>query len=696
MTNLTPNPGWDAVPQLETTTKALGGAGGPMNSQAQALLDRTEWLNENGGTYDPGLPGAPAIIIRNALDETVDLKTKFGLTGSYGDDQTQAFINLIEYINSLASFGGAALVVGCYHIAGALPNITNGLRLKGLGFARSRIFFDKVNGLVFDLSGQQGAQVYPILEDIALTTNGTLANGFAAAQVLPWASSSAYDTGMARTFQATRVQTCSESQWASNVQSSSDPAFSNEWATHYKLGSVGSPVNLQDCHLDDCILFGSYLNMNHATVTGSIGVDASNATALRQMRPKMAALTTGTQVRGQSEGAILYGGTHVNCGYGIVYSDMVNPAHNHTVSDTHFKVHFRGVQVQDPGASIEPHNQMYFSNVYVLEKTSTDAEPKGFIGFEMLGHGSTLSNCKVWSTQNPNSITTSTKLKIGYQLGMNNNQAIGCFSEYMHYDLNIVQYQNADYNSGSVIVDDFIQQGTGVSVFYPGSLFPLGSMKGAATNGDNALTTYADSLYGYGQTSGKKWLLDNQANRWIYSNTTYRLNFNTSTSTATTDSQVTFAGGDTTNNVANKGQVTFSCDKFWTSASEMGTNADNATACGWPTRRFSNVFSMTATLSGPISLAAPSTVTAATYTQGQYDSTLVFNGAAAQTVTLRTGAAGQKLHVKNIGAFAVNSASNNVVPLNSSTAGAAILAAGPGKWATLQYDGTNWNIIAGN
>lgn len=46
MANLTPVPGLDSVPQLETNTRALGGPGGPMNTQAQALLNRSEYLNE--------------------------------------------------------------------------------------------------------------------------------------------------------------------------------------------------------------------------------------------------------------------------------------------------------------------------------------------------------------------------------------------------------------------------------------------------------------------------------------------------------------------------------------------------------------------------------------------------------------------------------------------------------------------------
>jgi glycerophosphoryl diester phosphodiesterase len=44
MTNLTPQPLLTDVPQLELKTKAQAGPGGPMNEQAQALLNRIEYL----------------------------------------------------------------------------------------------------------------------------------------------------------------------------------------------------------------------------------------------------------------------------------------------------------------------------------------------------------------------------------------------------------------------------------------------------------------------------------------------------------------------------------------------------------------------------------------------------------------------------------------------------------------------------
>jgi hypothetical protein len=44
MSNLTPTATFDSVAQLEITTVALGGSGAPMNVQAQALLNRTQYL----------------------------------------------------------------------------------------------------------------------------------------------------------------------------------------------------------------------------------------------------------------------------------------------------------------------------------------------------------------------------------------------------------------------------------------------------------------------------------------------------------------------------------------------------------------------------------------------------------------------------------------------------------------------------
>lgn len=59
MTDLTPTPSFDPVPQLETSTLALGGPGQPMNAQAQALLNRTQFLNAKPFRLEISVTDAP-------------------------------------------------------------------------------------------------------------------------------------------------------------------------------------------------------------------------------------------------------------------------------------------------------------------------------------------------------------------------------------------------------------------------------------------------------------------------------------------------------------------------------------------------------------------------------------------------------------------------------------------------------------
>lgn len=95
--------------------------------------------------------------------------------------------------------------------------------------------------------------------------------------------------------------------------------------------------------------------------------------------------------------------------------------------------------------------------------------------------------------------------------------------------------------------------------------------------------------------------------------------------------------------------------------------------------------------------SVPVTINAATYTQTITDFSLLVT-TIAPTITLLAAASypGKILYINNITATAVTSASANVVPLGSATAGTAILAATAGKFAMLQSNGTNWITIMAN
>lgn len=96
-------------------------------------------------------------------------------------------------------------------------------------------------------------------------------------------------------------------------------------------------------------------------------------------------------------------------------------------------------------------------------------------------------------------------------------------------------------------------------------------------------------------------------------------------------------------------------------------------------------------------LVAPVTKTTS-FTLGANENEVICNGSASITVTLpaASGFVGRRVRIKTRAAFTVVSASSNVKPLDSDTAGTAILAATAGKWAELVSDGSNWVIMAGN
>lgn len=99
-------------------------------------------------------------------------------------------------------------------------------------------------------------------------------------------------------------------------------------------------------------------------------------------------------------------------------------------------------------------------------------------------------------------------------------------------------------------------------------------------------------------------------------------------------------------------------------------------------------------LSGYIDRGAPVTKTA-DFTVAATENWLISNKASSCTVTLPTASSftGRELMIKNLAAFTVVSASSNVKPIGTNTAGTAILPATAGTWCTLVSDGTDWIVM---
>jgi len=98
--------------------------------------------------------------------------------------------------------------------------------------------------------------------------------------------------------------------------------------------------------------------------------------------------------------------------------------------------------------------------------------------------------------------------------------------------------------------------------------------------------------------------------------------------------------------------------------------------------------SINALSTAPVTVTADFTVgTSSWYINNKSGSTCV--------VTLPTPSSyvGRQITIKNMQAQLVDSASSNVVPIDSTSAGTAVLLAVVGNWVTMVSDGTNWVIM---
>ena len=161
-----------------------------------------------------------------------------------------------------------------------------------------------------------------------------------------------------------------------------------------------------------------------------------------------------------------------------------------------------------------------------------------------------------------------------------------------------------------------------------------------------------------------------------------------------------FAAGDTA--AVTAGKTTYGFYSLVNTASGGGT-AWGFYAAGTANNYFGGNVGISRTpttnldVNGSIAFRAPSLTNAAAYTVATTDVSLRFTTTAC-TVTLPAAASftGRVLYLNNVTAIAVTSASSNVIPLGSNTAGTAILAATAGKFAMIQSDGTNWITMMAN
>lgn len=234
--------------------------------------------------------------------------------------------------------------------------------------------------------------------------------------------------------------------------------------------------------------------------------------------------------------------------------------------------------------------------------------------------------------------------------------------------------------------------GTGAAVFETGATLNSPTLNSPTTSGNLSFSGTAQRITGDFSNG-------THANRVLFQSST--VNGNTGigaipNGTATTGSFAVFNSSNPAN--ASLGQFAATATDVRIASTVTGTGSQKPFKVfvgGGEQASFGD--SSTLRSLGSFATNTPPLLNVATYTVLVTDYSLRFSTTNC-TITLPNPASfpGRHLIITNVTANSVTSASSNVIPLGSNTAGTAILAATAGKFAFLQSDGTSWVTLMAN
>lgn len=240
MANLTPVNSFDDVIQLETNTVALGGVGGPMNAQAQALLNRTYYLKTIVDN-----------LIVDALNSTDDTKA---LSAKQGKALSDSLANKLDASAYVQHYRGK--FVSLVALQTALPTANDGdyaIVDSGSGNDAQQYIWDAQDEWVSggSVSGSTTDDITEGSTNLYFTSSRAITAGAAA---------------FARYDQAQSLTDAQKSQFLTNVGAKRSCNLINKTASYtLQLSDFKNDVDLYDV---------VYLRMNSATAN-NITIDTT-------------------------------------------------------------------------------------------------------------------------------------------------------------------------------------------------------------------------------------------------------------------------------------------------------------------------------------------------------------------------------------------------------------------------------------
>lgn len=514
-------------------------------------------IEPGGGyvTYFPEENPTFGIVVKKALDETVDLSTKFGISGDIDDDQTEAFNKLIDYINSLSFWGGSAHIKGVVRIAGALQPLSNALCITGDGILRSRLLFDGVDGLVVDMRNHAEPGIATTLRDIGYTTNTTGKLGF------KFIGNNG-PSSMIKLY-LDRVRFDSEDRFIAA------PSAVAEWGIPIQIGEPGLGFTQSNIRAHDLEVYGATANGSYATLTSGQGIVLYDAGGFMMWGGRILNIgNDAIQFNGQCEGTVIHGLTSAATKRGVVYQGLTNPSNHHVIRDTHFSPYTRGVVMEGISQQFASIANV-FASLFILERDSNVAKAEPFIGMEVFGQYSDITNVTVHAN---NASTPSLHEKIAFRVDRRNVSLTACRSRNMRYVMEATTW-NGQSGGGAPILTGVTDTGTETAFYKPGSILPLGDYRGDA-NGLSRRNEYSDSMYATNSV-GENWWRETRTSRFSGStlNTQYNWDIKSSNTAAGYDARMLFQGGGASSGAA--GWILYGSQfRFTAGLVPMTTNTD--------------------------------------------------------------------------------------------------------------------------
>ena len=182
--------------------------------------------------------------------------------------------------------------------------------------------------------------------------------------------------------------------------------------------------------MNDCYIRGAAQNSTYATRTTSIGVKYNTCTGMRIINSGIFLVGKGVEVTGQSEGGIFQGMTVVGVTSGFHFYDLVLPANNHTICDTHVSAYHRGIDFSQVGDVANFAQSNYINSCFIFEREPSASKPD-WIGINFWTRYSTISDCTIQSNTTSTTNTTAIRL-LTFQNIVSNiitfNQAVPIFA----------------------------------------------------------------------------------------------------------------------------------------------------------------------------------------------------------------------------------------------------------------------------